>query len=430
MPDTNAPRWVRPLLTLLLVASALLLLVRGPVRAPDRSFDFGLVYIATRAWLQGENPYRYESLLRTWQAAPGVPEEDWTPDRLFAVYPPSTFVVMAPWAAMPYPAAKVGWAVFNAALVPALILAAVALAGLSWRDPRALVLAIGVCLLAPLQTGFAVGQVALMATTLIVAALAAERVGRWPAAAVALGLATALKPQMGLVFVGYLIWRLRGRAAAGALGAAGLCLLLGVWQLQRGGHDWLNDMRAALHAFTTTGPGDPTPANPNGWQLINLHHPLHQLGLGRDAAGLVTWAVVGAAGVSSLLLATRRRHRCHELAFLGCIATLSLLLVYHRLYDAALLVLPWAWVVRCADLRRVGLGWVTAATLLAFVVSGPAALNQLVVRGYVGEAVAETWWWRLVLMPHHVWALCVLAGAMLLAQRRADRDEPAAPGQA
>jgi uncharacterized membrane protein len=95
---------------------------------------------------------------------------------------------------------------------------------LSWpfSERRALGLTAFVLALAPLHTSMAIGQSAIVATGLIIAAILLDRSGRPLAAGIAYGLATAVKVQLGLPFLGYQLLRRRWTTPPERPAAAGL----------------------------------------------------------------------------------------------------------------------------------------------------------------------------------------------------------------
>ncbi|MEE9211134.1 MAG: glycosyltransferase family 87 protein [Phycisphaeraceae bacterium] len=397
---------------------------RGPQRGLVGSGDFEMIYVASRTWMLGRNPYDLNALAET-RTESGSREKR----PINSVYPPPTFVVMTPLAMVPYPAAKIAWLLVNVGLFVGLFLGLVSLARFRFTEKRTAVLAICLFALAPIHTGFKVGQVALATTTLIVLGLAAtlNRRSESPTAnerdrgsqvlgGVLLGVATALKPQMGGVFIAYLLYRRRWKAVTAACATTAVMATLAVTQMQVRGFDWLADFHRNVHDFTVGGAGDPTAANPYHWQLINLHHPLHTMIDDPTTVRLIVWAVgIVAAGVA-LGSTVRKQPHQRELALLSTLAVLTLVVIFHRVYDAVLLVLPLAWCIGRLSERRDCFGWVVALLLLPFAISGPAALNALVNKyEVIPPQIAEAWWWHTLVMPHHAWVLGALAAVLAYA---------------
>jgi len=104
-----------------------------------------------------------------------------------------------------------------------------------------------------------------------------------------------------------------------------------------------------------------------------------------------------------------------DLLNLSILGTLSLLPVYHRFYDASLLVLPVAWALRAqatASSRLKKICWLLFAI---FLIPGSSILERAVSGGHVGQNVLGSWWWGYLLLPHEAWALMLLATTLLAA---------------
>jgi hypothetical protein len=429
----------------LLLAAVLWYAWRGPVAAWSGFSDFALVYGQARVWAQGGDPYDHPTLLAAMAAAGVDAPASFDRERWPAIYPPTMHPLMAPLALLPWVVAKAIWLVLNVAATLLVIALSVRLAGL--RGTAAVLFAAGALAFAPLLSGIAKGQLALVSLVLALDAwsMARQREGAsgrggW-LAGVLLGLGMALKPQIAGVVWLALVWRGRWRAAlTGAAVAAGVGAVGAGW-LWFNDVAWLEGLRANLADNAVGGSGDPTSANPLRFQLINLHYLLAVL-LGDDRA-VIDWGVritagllAGAALVLSWLAARRRRGaqgleaqgrgaqgleardrdvQDADLLLLGVLAAVSLLAVYHRAYDAVLLYPAAAWSVREAWIgcrcARGRLGVLSVWVLAVFLLPGAALPHLLAERGLVPAALADSWFWQAVVLPHQVWAL--LAAAVL-----------------
>ncbi|HLL89398.1 MAG TPA: hypothetical protein VK324_08850, partial [Tepidisphaeraceae bacterium] len=110
---------------------------------------------------------------------------------------------------------------------------------------------------------------------------------------------------------------------------------------------------------------------------------------------------------------------------------LMLLPVYHRTYDAIVVLFPVAWCL--ANLggrwcRSAAVGLVASLALLV-----PVGLPSSLVRlALVGPGVAQAWWWDALVVPSRVWALLILFASLLpplfaSAEPGDDRPVPNAP---
>jgi hypothetical protein len=117
-----------------------------------------------------------------------------------------------------------------------------------------------------------------------------------------------------------------------------------------------------------------------------------------------------------LLLLRRRAASNNELLELGALTVLSLLPVYHRMYDASLLIFPLAWSLAALPGSQNKLAKGTLLLILVFLVPGGSALEQLQLSSHL-VTLQHSWWWAHIVMPHQVWALLFLSALLLMAMR-------------
>ena len=153
-------------------------------------------------------------------------------------------------------------------------------------------------------------------------------------------------------------------------------------------------------------------------QFVNLQYLGFFLS---DSARLVAWTswIVGGGLVATWMVAVvRRRQQPMSLLELSTAVVISLLPIYHRVYDAALLVLPLAWALSQTSAVTYRHRLVTLLCVAPFFVPGSTLLELQVQAGRIPEAMTHAWWWRTLVLPHQVWALLVMSITLLTAQMR------------
>jgi len=410
---------------------ALAAMVRAVWMGVTQSHDLEIVLTSARAWRLGLDPYDPQVFREVWQQTPGHHDRAWLGDETHALYPPSTYVLLAPLTLVPLGAAKLVWALVNVAAWVLMMVGLKALGGASAGGARGVQKAMpfwlvpaAVLLLYPVQTHFRFGQTALVAVALVLWALGAwERATPCPvrsglrraAPALAAGVALALKPQLALPLLGFAVLRRRGVGVlmSGAV-AAGFLAVGAAWTAGHGHRVWAglthNVSRLAASGFLRAdGAGELR------HQLINLHVALHAF---TDNPAWVRGGVLITVAALSYAVAWRvgwRRQRVDVLAAVAAIGVLSLMVTYHRGYDAVVLAPAVAWVIRQvwaapgpAGVPRwsvvgVGLG------LLAFLSPGGSWMVTLANRGWVPGPVEAWAGWHYVIVPHQAWALWWMA---------------------
>ena len=424
-PTTD--KWMALCLAFLVLAGAEFV-VRGPVRAIRTAThfnDFLSPYIQASAWTRGLDPYSPETLLALWPE--GAPRFLFLPIEVAdgsilrkrgipTAYPIPSLVLIAPLSRLPWGLAYGLWLAIHLALFGLMLSALVALAGFSCRDPLAVLLVAFTLALAPFHTGLVTGNPALIAVEAAVISLWTARQGYDVLTAILLTVSAGLKPQIGFCFLLYYLmrrrWRLLGRTLAllmflTALGLLRMALAHTPWLA-----NYLKDNQVLLESGILS---HFTPANPMRFGLINLQVVLYslvgsvsvanRLAVSIGATFLVVWLVV-------ILRRNRRDEEELELLDAGAIAVLSLLPIYHRFYDAALLVLPLCWAMVSFRKART-FSSLTLLLLLPFLIPGGTILESLESAGRIPSTFASRWWWQRVVMPHEVWLLVLLSILLL-----------------
>ncbi len=385
-------------------------LVRGPGRAVARGEDFSVYYCSARAWVFGSDPYSTQNLQLIARRSGDAPS-----DFLHnAVSPPPTFVILSPLALLPWTAAKYTWLGLNLFLIIVMLVQIYRMNAPRLGGAGRMLLIAFFLALSPLHTGFSHGQLALAVTACIVCALWMETQDRPWLAGLLLGLAVVLKPQIGVLFILYAICRWRWRTATAAVLLAGLISAIGVIRLEAVGVDWLTSLQSNYESFTNGGDGDIASTTHVAHQMVNLQYPLYMLLGSKVLANSIALMLCGLGFVLTVLAAWRAKFRNGRLLAYGAVSVLSLLMVYHRFYDAVLLVIPLAWAFGELSAGRRGRAIVALGLIAVYLLPGASLLFVLADRGWIPATMAETWFWRCIVLPHHVYALVGLGCVMLV----------------
>jgi hypothetical protein len=162
--------------------------------------------------------------------------------------------------------------------------------------------------------------------------------------------------------------------------------------------------------------------NPERYSLVNLQYLLGSLGLSAPWADLITYAAVSLAALAMIALFRSPDSRS-ELLPLAIVATLTLLVTYHRYYDAVVLALPIAWAMAAWRTPQRRLGVLSLVLCANFILPVQTALHDLEQRQIVPSALTDGVIWKTVLMTS-VWALILLAAVLIVAAAGASRDLP------
>lgn len=401
---------------------------RGIWRGIDRSGDLSVGYSAARAWLHGRNPYG-ASVLKDELLQAGGTELALSGllDALQNLYFPTTLPIFLPVALMPWPMAKLFWLMLN---VIGTLFIAFGLAHLfRWRfnSTRALGLMAILLALSPIHTTIRLGQTSILSMAALVTAVILERHRRPACAGLAYGFATAIKVQIGLPFLAYLLWRQRWKTSAmAAIILSGLTFLSIFW-MNASTTPWYDSWSSNLSALSNKGGfNDASRQGPARHSLINLHYPLHVLIENRAAVNIIVLALVAAAALMTVQF-IRGRYPRNELLALSIVAVLCLLVSYHRTYDAVLLALPIAWSISALGTERWRQGVAVLILCADFLLPIQTMLHVWRQKGLFPYWLTDNLFWELILMCQQVWALVLISLVLLYAaareRRRTDNGE-------
>jgi hypothetical protein len=333
-------------------------------QSPHGFVDIKAAYNATRCLIEGHNPYNARDLAAVYEAergpGPRQPAMFMTTMTLYMNLP-GTFVLIAPLALLPFAVANTIWLSLAAVL---LILAA----WLMWRQgarsaPTASLVLI--CfLLANNQIAFEVGNTAVLVIGLCVLAtwcIAEDRFGL--VGVLCLGLSLAVKPHdAGFIWLYFLLAGgiYRRRALLSLLVAAYPAVMGFLWVGHVAPH-WMQYWQANMRAIS--GPGGLNEPGPyaitgfGGGMVIDLQSAICVLWTNPKIYNLVSYLICGALLLVWVLRTVKLRYtRANVWLGLAAVLAPTLLITYHRGYDAKLLLLA---IPACAMLwsKRGVTGW-------------------------------------------------------------------------
>jgi hypothetical protein len=424
----------KSLLAAIFIISGSIFTLRGPVRALRASDLNDLIspYTQAAAWVHGTDPYSPQSLFAFWPSgalsARPAGQEFSTGSILIdhgipTAYPLTCFVLLGPFTVVPWHVIKFIFIASAVGLFFVSVWALISLARLQgWR--RNMFIA-GSLLLAPFHTGIAVFNLAVVATELGIIAIWANHRGKNISSGLLLALTVGLKPQVGLCFLLYFLvcrkWQPAIVSVAGIMAIASVAIM----RLNMAHVHWLANYELDNRALFTSGVlGDFTERNPLRFGLVNLQVAFYPLLHAREATNIVA-LLLGTALLAACLILIIRTHTTDDLLFLSALAVLSLLPVYHRFYDAAVLIIPLSWLMARLSATatiRVGIG---LTTIVAFFLPGGTLLQTLLDKGMLSSALTTNGWWNSLIMGHAAWCLLILALVLLYEISRSAKVETA-----
>lgn len=321
-------------------------LFRGPYRyLQAEPGDNATNYSAGRCWLKGQDPYDHAKLNVEFHAAGGPAYLTVNQHERASIYPPGSMPFFAAVSWMPWRISAFMWLLLSLALISVaayLVIAALPVsAAAKWLTGSVILVESSTALF-----GLLTGNPSIPAVALTVIAIYAARQNAFRISGVLLGCAASIKPQVAIVAVVILaIWRY-WRPLMIALGIVSAATLAG---MARAGsfqtaNVWWQDLQTNIRlANAPTGVADFSPFSSSSWQMVNVQ-AIAAIFVPRNAVDLTVWIVCGLllACYIGLRVRTTKPEFWADVAFFACFLLLP---VYHRAYDATVLLLVIPFVV-------------------------------------------------------------------------------------
>jgi len=402
---------IRALMLAIIVLMLGDLVFRGVVPSfTEGKNDFTDPYVASWLWRHGTNPYDVAQATVAGKALTG------SPMRVVPIYPPTTYVLVAPLTLLSWHWANLILASLETLAVCVMALCVVAMSGHAWPEREAWMIIAFVLAFASFHTSVHVANISVVSTVFCALSAYLATRDKDVGAGVLLGVAACLKPHLGVwLFAFYLLRRKWRLVTAGSLTGI-LFLATALARIGLPGRTLLANYSANFHHwFRPGGENDFSLANPLRFELANLQVVFDPL-FGRSGANAVAYGVA-ALGVGLWIYAVHRNSRCSDSLALGSLLALSFLPVYHRVYDTGILTLALAWIfdTRLRDLdygQKVVKG--IGAGLFLFLLL-PIQSVAVRAQSYLSPQAIHSWWWNFVLAPYTSWTLLGFSAVLLYA---------------
>jgi hypothetical protein len=408
------PRTLRPLILLCLLLASAEFVVRGPVRTIQYGefTDFSGMYVASREWVAGGNPYQSSDFLKTWMASGGeFFVNRGSEANLRPAYPPSSLPILAPFSFFSWVVARDLFLFLSVAMFPILLWAVLRLGRLHWSDNRALLTCAFGLALAPWHAAVAGQSLSAPVVELAAIGTALEfEIG----GGLLIGLALCLKPQLAVWFLLFDIAKKRWMRIACALSVFAVLTILALVRMPAG---WLASYLENLRYFFAIGDvNDFTTHNPSRFELLNLQVIFYYLTRIYRLANILSWV----SGAALIILWARRKFESDS-AQLATIVLIGLLPVYQRIYNAGVLVLllPYA-ILHWSETK----GKVLLGSCGVFLIPGTAILQRLHQRGAISDSIwSGSWWFNVFVGTYSTWVLLGIVAVLLFWRERAANRE-------
>jgi Glycosyltransferase family 87 len=341
--DVRAHTAIIRTLETLLFAAAIVSLAYAVITAPSRGFDIKLFHDGAEQWVEGARKIGEGPIL---------------------AYPPFAIVLLAPLALLSTGHLIVVWLGVNLASTATVLYLVIKLYGSRWPvRVQACLVALFLCW-APFRVCVRNGQVSIVLTAVLLAIVLARSYGMKVVAGVLLGVAVG-RYHFTYAFFLYFLWKREWKIVAISLLVPALLTVVYALRMEQSVVSVVREYTAIL----------PTISNPTYGRFVGRTEisPLVLDLTGGDAR--VTSIVDGVLALGAILAswAVFRRRPESEKAHLAVLAVFTLWPMYHRVYDAVLLIVPAAMLIDLlvrGQHRRFSVGWLIGLGLFAFSIPG------------------------------------------------------------
>ena len=404
----------------LLVVFGAVFVLRGPVRAFTGGADLEHLYAAASVWLSGGNPYDGAQCVEAMRQA-GAADPQRVGNGSF--YPPPTIAVLSPLGTLGWDVARLTWLAINMIGCGVLIWALSHWLKISSLSRRWMLAALILLTWAPVMTALSLGQLSITAASCLFAGLILLEKGRAYLPGLLIAAGCLIKPQLGLGFLVLLGLRRDWLALGVAVVAIALFTGIGISRLMQTAPAWSSTL--ADNLAREQAPGGMLDASIGGamrYQMCDVRPLFHLVLPGEwvSLAALLFVAVLAAIAIVKLIWLGIARHTLLAVSGVGL---LVLLPVYHRVYDAVLLLPLLALVVnQLMRQRSDGLMALIGLMMLPLFLPLPSLLAVMHGRGVIPDNLHNNGLWRHVVLQHQSWCLLIAAVALVVWTCRLQRS--------
>jgi hypothetical protein len=353
--------------------------------------DFMVVYLSTRAWMAGRAPYDPAVIVDEARKVSGTLYQAALHSVIVrvALYPPSCFPLVAPLAALPW----------KLALRIELVLSAIAYAWMLWlcamrlNGLKRLYFLSFALAFAPFHSAFSIANLSALAVPTVCAAVLWVD-SCWLGAAIFLALATALKPQVAIVFLLHFLLTRRWKPFFTSAGLTGAVFLTSALWMKWHGVAWLMQYRNNLNEMVS-----PLGNNPNAillhgapnFTLFNVQPLafwfLHDLTAALIVSYVFFFVLLIAYGAITSTTAGRVFPGIQETQLLALAALCTFIAWFQQFYSAVSLLFVILWAVQAWE-RRLAKGILISAMVFLPPLSKLPAIVRLI-RFVLGRTHAD-----------------------------------------
>ncbi|WP_462323587.1 glycosyltransferase family 87 protein [Desulfoplanes sp.] len=376
--------------------------MRGPVRSIDNSADLTGPYLQSFVWIRGCNPYQPAEYL----ADKFLKNKNNGKGFNGAIYPPTTSFLMSPLALFSWSRAKIIWSAISVIIfIITMYLLGNSLIKKKYMYKNIKLFLLIMFLFSPFHTGIALGQLSIVVICFLILTFVFYTNKKIILSSFFLAIAIGLKPQLALF--GMLFFVIKKKYPIILISLMFYAVILLCTQMFpvvfHGDHlcsSWSLWIERVFNGYGPTGGDRFLPDDILKFNTVNMHVLISQFVKNNLVIKWLAFALYFLM-FACFLLNYKRRTYNNDFVTYSIVMILMLLPVYHRFYDASILILPLSWCIFNYNLRSKII--ILIILLSLFFVPGGTVL--ILIHPYLSDFIKNSFLWNNFILPHQVWAL-------------------------
>jgi hypothetical protein len=392
---------------LIFLLALALFVVRGPVRSMTNSADLTGPYLQSFAWRHGCNPYQPAKVL----VDKFFPNANNGKGFNGGIYPPTTSLLMVPITYFQWNTAKKIWMVWTVLVFAITMYLLIRHLLIKFNDSKMFRTSLLVLLIfSPFHTGIALGQVSIVVVCFMILSFLFYLKKCMNMSAFLLAIAVGLKPQLALFLVIFYIVKKKYSIIAIFCAIFALIIISSeIYPLiidgNQLGSSWTMWLKRVFAGYGVTGGERFLYNDIDKFSTINIQVLVSQFFDDSFKIKIISFSLYFVM-IMIFIYQYVKNNKKDDFIVFSALSILMLLPVYHRFYDASLLIVPLLWSIlkiRKND-KEMNMS-ILAFLLLMFSVPGGTIL--ILITPHLPQTISNSFVWNFIVLPHQVWILLI-----------------------
>jgi hypothetical protein len=376
------------------------------------SADLTGPYLQSFAWRHGCNPYQPAKIL----VEKFFPNANNGKGFNGGIYPPTTSLLMMPITYFHWNTAKKIWMIWTLfVFVVTMYLLKRHLLVKFNNSKRLKFSLIALLAFSPFHTGIALGQVSIIVICFMILSFLYYLKGYITIPAFLLAISVGIKPQLALFLVIFYILKKKYKIVIffGAIYAS-IVIFSEIYPLiidgNQLGSSWTMWLRRVFAGYGITGGERFIYTDIDKFSTVNIQVLISQFFDNSFLVKIISFTIYFVM-ILIFIYEYFRNKENDDFVIFSVLSILMLLPVYHRFYDASLLIVPLIWSILRLKENKAEIN-MSILTFLLLIFSVPGGTILILLTPHLPQLISTSFVWNFIVLPHQVWIL--LSSYMLM----------------